>query len=198
MKDLLFNYKNIKTLAGTDEAGRGCLAGPVVAAAVILKKPILGLNDSKVLKKSERIKLREIIEQEAIAFAVAFISPKVIDDINILNASILAMQNAVFQLKVMPAMLLVDGNRFKTIEGIAHQTIIKGDSIYQCIAAASILAKTYRDEYMDEMHLEYPNYGWNTNAGYPTKKHREGITQYGITHLHRKTFRLLPNPVKLL
>ena len=197
MKQLLFKYKDYNIIAGTDEAGRGCLAGPVVAAAVILDKPIPELNDSKMLSKSRRESLRLEIESHSLAYAVAFIEPNIIDEINILNASILGMQKAVLKLNIMPQILLVDGNRFKPMKNIPHATIIKGDAKFQCIAAASILAKTYRDEYMDKMHKKNPFYGWDTNAGYPTKKHREGIRAHGTCQLHRKSFQLLPVQLKL-
>jgi ribonuclease HII len=196
MSELIFKYKHYKTLAGTDEAGRGCLAGPVVAAAVILKKPIKLLNDSKKLSKNARNSLRLIIEQEALAFGVAFVGPREIETINILHASILAMHQALDILTVDPQIVLVDGNRFKQYKDWEHETVIKGDGKYQCIAAASILAKTYRDEYMDKMHLQFPHYGWDTNAGYPTIKHRNGILEYGACELHRNTFRLLPEEVR--
>lgn len=198
MTQLLFNYKDYKNIAGTDEAGRGCLAGPVVAAAVILNKPIPELNDSKKLSKSKRNQLREQIENQALSFQVVFVDHKKIDEINILNASILAMQQAVLALNAKPDIVLVDGNRFKTIPNMKHETIIKGDGKFQCIAAASILAKTYRDEYMEEKHKDYPFYGWDTNSGYPTAKHRAGIRKHGPSKIHRKTFRLLPQQIKLL
>jgi len=192
MRQLLFKYKDYKIIAGTDEAGRGCLAGPVVAAAVILSKPIPELNDSKQLSKVKRNALRTKIEESAVCFAVTFIDHAKIDEINILNASILAMQQSVLDLPVKADILLVDGNRFKPIPNILHDTIIKGDGKYQCIAAASILAKTYRDEFMEEMHLKYPYYGWDTNYGYPTAKHRAGILKMGTSDIHRMTFNLLP------
>ncbi|MDB4347057.1 ribonuclease HII [Bacteroidia bacterium] len=192
MGRLIFTYKDYKIIAGTDEAGRGCLAGPVVAAAVVLSKPIPELNDSKKLSKKRRNELRKKIEENALSFQVAFVDHIKIDEINILNASILAMHHATLGLQVKPEILLVDGNRFKPLKQIPHQTIIKGDAQFQCIAAASILAKTYRDDYMDAMHEQYPEYGWDTNAGYPTVKHREGIKAHGPTKIHRMTFRLLP------
>lgn len=168
------------------------MAGPVVAAAVVLSKPIPELNDSKKLSKKRRNELRKKIEENALSFQVAFVDHIKIDEINILNASILAMHHATLGLQVKPEILLVDGNRFKPLKQIPHQTIIKGDAKFQCIAAASILAKTYRDDYMDAMHEQYPEYGWDTNAGYPTVKHREGIKAHGPTKIHRMTFRLLP------
>ena len=192
MGRLIFTYKDYKIIDGTDEAGRGCLAGPVVAAAVVLSKPIPELNDSKKLSKKRRNELRKKIEENALSFQVAFVDHIKIDEINILNASILAMHHATLGLQVKPEILLVDGNRFKPLKQIPHQTIIKGDAKFQCIAAASILAKTYRDDYMDAMHEQYPEYGWDTNAGYPTVKHREGIKAHGPTKIHRMTFRLLP------
>ncbi|MCF6214243.1 MAG: ribonuclease HII [Flavobacteriaceae bacterium] len=193
------NYSEFKLEAGTDEAGRGCLAGPVVAAAVILPSNFKHslLNDSKQLSEKNRQLLRPIIEAEALAFGVAFIDEKEIDNINILNASIKAMHHAIKKLKVQPEFIIVDGNRFKPYNNIAHQTIVKGDAKFMSIAAASILAKTYRDDFMTALHLKFPEYHWNKNKGYPTKQHREAIKQFGITPLHRKTFRLLPEQLKL-
>ncbi len=177
---------------GCDEAGRGCLAGPVVAAAVILpsdfQHPLL--NDSKQLTDKQRRLLRPIIEENAIGYSVAFVSNEEIDKINILQASFLAMNNAVKGLSITPELLLIDGNRFKNQTEITFHCIVKGDSLYQSIAAASILAKTYRDDYMLEIHKEYPQYQWNKNMGYPTKLHRQAIEEHGITPFHRKTFRL--------
>lgn len=182
--------------AGCDEAGRGCLAGSVYAAAVILPPDYenAGLNDSKQLSPRRRYKLREEIERDALAWAVGVVTPEEIDQINILNASILAMHRALDQLAVRPEYVIVDGNRFKpycdrtTGEILPHTTIVKGDGRYLSIAAASILAKTYRDDYMLALHEQYPHYGWNHNMGYPTREHREGIRQYGITPVHRLTF----------
>jgi ribonuclease HII len=176
--------------AGCDEAGRGCLAGPVFAAAVILDKQFKNelLNDSKKLSEKERDELREIIEKEAVAWAVAEVSPGEIDEINILNASYLAMHRAVGQLKTRPQFLLIDGNRFKAYPDIPHKCIVKGDGKYMSIAAASILAKTYRDDYMKKIHNEYPDYGWLKNKGYPTKSHKLAIYEHGLTPYHRKTF----------
>ncbi len=178
---------------GTDEAGRGCLAGPVTAAAVILPpdfdEPLL--NDSKKLSEKQRCFLRPIIEAKAIAFAVAHCTPKEIDKINILNASIRAMHKAIKKLSVTPTHILVDGNRFHAYKNIPHKCIIKGDGKYQNIAAASILAKTYRDEFMQKLSRKYPQYNWESNKGYPTKKHRQAIKEYGATLHHRKSFRLL-------
>lgn len=179
--------------AGTDEAGRGCLAGPVTAAAVILpadfNEPLL--NDSKKLTKKQRFHLRPIIEKQAVAFAVAHCTPKKVDEINILNAAIKAMHKAIQKLKPTPIHILVDGNRFHPFKKIPHQCIIKGDGKYQNIAAASILAKTYRDDLMLALDKKHPKYDWKNNKGYPTKKHREAIRANGITSHHRKTFRLL-------
>jgi len=179
--------------AGCDEAGRGCLAGAVYAAAVILPLSFHNeqLNDSKQLTEHQRYALRPIIEQEAIAWAVGITTPEEIDKINILNASILAMHRAVKALTVVPEELIIDGNRFKPYEKIPHTTIVKGDSKYLSIAAASVLAKTYRDDYMIKLAEEYPMYSWQQNKGYPTKQHREAIKQYGTTPYHRKTFNLL-------
>tara|TARA_B110000914_G_C15433746_1_gene432720 strand:+ start:478 stop:1059 length:582 start_codon:yes stop_codon:yes gene_type:complete len=179
--------------AGLDEAGRGCLAGPVCAAAVILPKDFYHplLNDSKLLTEKKRELLRPIIEKEALAFAVVMVNHKKIDAINILNASILAMQKAVDKLNVKPSLLLIDGNRFKQHKKYEHKTIIKGDSKFASIAAASVLAKTYRDDLMKKLHKKYPQYTWNNNKGYPTKAHRKAIKENGITPYHRLTFRLL-------
>lgn len=185
--------------AGCDEAGRGCLAGPVFAAAVILPKQFkcAGLTDSKQLTDAQRYELRPIIEKEAVAFAVAQVDNLEIDEINILNASILAMHKALEQLSTKPKHIIVDGNRFKPFQHIQHQCIVKGDSKYLNIAAASILAKTYRDDFMKEAHQSYPQYGWDTNMGYPTIKHRKAIKEFGATPLHRLSFRLLPEQLKL-
>ena len=182
--------------AGCDEAGRGCLAGPVTAAAVILPPHFSNdlINDSKQLTEHQRDALRPIIEREAVAWAVAMIDPAEIDRINILNASILAMHRAIDQLKVRPEALLIDGNRFKPYPGIPHTTIVKGDSKMMCIAAASILAKTHRDEYMRRIASEYPQYGWDKNKGYPTRGHRAAIAEFGTSPYHRMSFRLLKQP----
>ncbi len=207
---LASHYYEGKVEAGCDEAGRGCLAGSVYAAAVILPPDYQNdlLNDSKQLTEKRRYQLREIIERDAVAWAVGVVSPDEIDKINILNASILAMHRALDQLKVRPEAIIVDGNRFKpyrepitnnneTITNnrepitIPYTTIVKGDGKYLAIAAASILAKTYRDDYMNELAKEYPQYDWLSNKGYPTKKHRDAIRQYGITPYHRKSFNLL-------
>lgn len=188
---LLLKYKKYKIIAGCDEAGRGCLAGPVVAAAVILSKPIKGLNDSKKLSKKQRNELKSQIEENALCYAVSFIDNNIIDQINILNASIEAMHHSLNNLSVDPEIILVDGNRFKPYKNFLHQTVIKGDEKYQCIAAASILAKTYRDEFMEKMDEEFPYYNWKNNYGYPTKAHRAAIETFGSCPLHRMTFRLL-------
>lgn len=190
--------KNL-TEAGCDEAGRGCLAGPVFAAAVILPKKYKNkiLNDSKQLNEETRYKLREQIEKDALSFAVAQVSNIEIDEINILNASFLGMHRAVDQLKIVPELLLIDGNRFNKYKEIPHQCIIKGDAKYLSIAAASILAKTYRDDFMREAAKTYPQYGWETNVGYPTIYHREGIKEYGTTPLHRMSFQLLPSQLEM-
>lgn len=176
--------------AGCDEAGRGCLAGPVVAAAVVLdaQKDYPLLNDSKKLTSKSREMLREIIEKEALAWAVGFVSPAEIDQINILQASFLAMHRALDKLAFVPELLLIDGNRFKHYKNIPHQCIIGGDALYQAIAAASILAKTHRDAYMQEANEQFPLYGWNQNKGYPTKAHKNAIANHGLSPLHRLTF----------
>lgn len=182
-----------KIEAGCDEAGRGCLAGSVYAAAVILPDDYQNelLNDSKQLTEKKRYQLREIIQRDAVAWAVGIVTPEEIDKINILNASILAMHRALDQLKVRPEAVIVDGNRFKKYQDLPHTTIVKGDGKYLAIAAASILAKTYRDDYMNDLAKEYPQYDWLSNKGYPTKKHREAIKQFGITPYHRKSYNLL-------
>ncbi len=185
--------------AGCDEVGRGCLAGPVVAAAVILPKkyrhPLL--NDSKQLSPEERFNIREDILRDALAWAVAEVSHIEIDEINILNASFRAMHIAIDQLLVRPELLLIDGNRFKPYQELPFQCIVKGDAKYLSIAAASVLAKTYRDELMTRLSGEFPGYGWNTNVGYPTEEHRQGIIKLGITPYHRRSFRLLPDQLEL-
>ena len=190
LKQFFSNKETIE--CGCDEAGRGCLAGPVVAAAVILPQgfshPLL--NDSKKLSDKQRRLLRPIIEQNAIAYCVGFVSNEEIDKINILQASFLAMNRAVEGLKQKPELLLIDGNRFNNNTDIAFQCIVKGDSLYQSIAAASILAKTYRDDYMLNLHKEFPNYHWDKNMGYPTKAHRQAIIENGISPFHRKSFNL--------
>ena len=181
--------------AGCDEAGRGCLAGAVYAAAVILPPDFKDerLNDSKQLTEKQRYALREVIEREAVAWAIGIVSPEEIDQINILNASFLAMHRAVDQLKVRPEHLLIDGNRFNPYPDVPHTTIVKGDGKYLPIAAASILAKTYRDDYMNRLDTEYPAYDWKHNKGYPTRKHREAIAREGTTPYHRMSFNLMGN-----
>ena len=187
------HYYEGKIEAGCDEAGRGCLAGSVYAAAVILPENYQNdlLNDSKQLTEKRRYQLREIIQHDAVAWAVGIVTPEEIDKINILNASILAMHRALDQLKVRPEAIIVDGNKFKKYMELPYTTIVKGDGKYLSIAAASILAKTYRDDYMNLLAKEYPQYDWLSNKGYPTKKHREAIRQYGITPYHRKSYNLL-------
>lgn len=192
---MLQNAYNIdKVEAGCDEAGRGCLAGSVYAAAVILppdyENPLL--NDSKQLTEKKRYLLRDIIQREALAWAIGIVTAEEIDKINILNASILAMHRALDGLSLRPEAIIVDGNRFKPYNDIPSTTIVKGDGKYLSIAAASVLAKTYRDDYMKTLAAEYPQYDWASNKGYPTKKHREAIRQHGITPYHRKSFTLLP------
>lgn len=192
-------YDKTKIEAGCDEAGRGCLAGPVVAAAVILPKTFKNtlLTDSKQLSEKKRELLRPIIEKEAIAWGVGIVSPEEIDEINILNASFLAMHRAIDKLKKTPNLLLIDGNRFNKYKETEHVCVIKGDGKYLPIAAASILAKTYRDDMMKQYHGEFPQYDWHKNKGYPTKKHREAIMEFGSTDYHRKSFRLLPEQLEI-
>jgi ribonuclease HII len=187
------NYSNIYPEAGCDEAGRGCLSGPVTAAAVILPDNFKNnlLNDSKKLSKKNRNELRVVIEREALAFGVAFVQQGRIDEINILNASIEAMHLALDKLNIRPKHIIVDGNRFKKYKEIESTTIVKGDAKYLSIAAASVLAKTYRDEYMENLDRDFPEYNWKQNKGYPTKKHREAIAKFGETVHHRKSFKLL-------
>lgn len=196
---LLKKYSSFILECGTDEAGRGCLAGPVTAAAVILPQSFdnLILNDSKLLTKTNRNLLKPIIENEAVTYAFHHIWPNEIDTINILNASILAMHKSIEGLDTEPEFIIVDGNKFKPYKTTPYQTIIKGDGKYLSIAAASVLAKTNRDAYMEKIHEEYPMYNWKHNKGYPTKEHREAILEYGITKYHRKSFRLLPEQLKL-
>ena len=196
---LLKNYSNKVLECGTDEAGRGCLAGPVTAAAVILPQEFSNqfLTDSKQLSEKKRDLLKPIIESNALTFGVTHVFQQDIDTINILNASILAMHKSIDKLKPVPKFIIVDGNRFKPYNSISFKTIIKGDSKYLSIAAASVLAKTYRDMYMSKIHEEFPMYNWKQNKGYPTKEHREAIKKYGITKYHRKSFRLLPKQLKL-
>jgi len=195
---LLKNHSHFSLECGTDEAGRGCLAGPVTAAAVILSNDFKNeiLNDSKQLSETKRSFLKPIIETETLTFGVAHVFENEIDHINILNASILAMHKAIDQLTLKPEFIIIDGNRFKPYQNIPFETIIKGDGKYLSIAAASVLAKTYRDAYMETIHEEFPMYNWKQNKGYPTKAHREAIRKYGITKYHRKSFRLLPEQLK--
>lgn len=196
---LNLSFSKLCLESGTDEAGRGCLAGPVTAAAVILPEdfslPLL--NDSKQLSEKVREQLRPIIEEQVVSFSYTHLEPIIIDKINILNASIQAMQESILKLSPTPEYIIVDGNRFKPLNNIPYSCIIKGDSKYMSIAAASILAKTYRDDYMNKIHEEFPMYNWKKNKGYPTKEHREAIAKYGITKYHRLSFRLLPEQYKL-
>jgi ribonuclease HII len=196
---LALKYSDFLWEAGTDEAGRGCLAGPVTAAAVILPDnfKLDLLNDSKQLSEKTREKLKPMIELMAITFSVTHLDHKIIDEINILNASIKAMQECIIKLNPTPNYVIVDGNRFKPINDIPFSTIVKGDGKYLSIAAASVLAKTYRDEYMNTIHEEFPMYNWKKNKGYPTMEHREAIRKYGVTKYHRMSFRLLPEQLKL-
>lgn len=196
---LSLNFSGFTYETGTDEAGRGCLAGPVTAAAVILPQEfeLELLNDSKQLSEKTREYLRPLIQEKALCYHITNIGPEIIDEINILNASIKAMQECIVKLNPVPEYIIVDGNRFKAINNIPHSCIIKGDSKYLSIAAASILAKTYRDDYMNMIHEEYPMYNWKKNKGYPTMEHREAIRKYGITKYHRKTFRLLPEQLEM-
>ncbi|RRJ90452.1 ribonuclease HII [Flavobacterium macacae] len=196
---LLPNFSSLSFECGTDEAGRGCLAGPVTAAALVLPENFLNelLNDSKQLSEKNRDLLRPIIEESALCYSVTHIEPLIIDEINILNASIHAMQECIKKLSPIPNYIIVDGNRFKPVENIPHSCIIKGDSKYLSIAAASVLAKTYRDDYMNKIHEEFPMYNWKKNKGYPTKEHREAIRKYGTTKYHRMSFRLLPEQLEI-
>lgn len=194
---LKIHYSNIFPEAGCDEAGRGCLAGPVFAAAVVLPpKPchalLNRLNDSKKLSLIQRNILKDIISEEALSYGVSMVNAATIDKINILNASILAMHQALDMLAIHPAMILVDGNRFHPYNDIPHQCIVGGDAAYLAVAAASVLAKTVRDEYMTKIHHEYPHYAWDKNKGYPTKRHREAIASHGLSPYHRLSFRQLP------
>ena len=199
MKQGLHRFFQTPEEAGTDESGRGCLAGPVTAAAVILPTSfeLDGLNDSKQLPAAKRHQLQPLIEAQCSCYAIAHVGPEVIDEINILRASIQAMHQALDQLSKQPRAILVDGNRFKPYRGIPHWCMVKGDSKYLSIAAASVLAKTYRDRYMEEIHKEYPMYNWKQNKGYPTREHREAIAKYGPSKYHRKSFRLLPNQLQI-
>ena len=196
---MLKHYPANMIVAGCDEAGRGCLAGPVLAAAVILPKDFKNsdLNDSKILSEKTRSRLRPVIEREAIAYSIGIVSSSEIDEINILNASFLAMHKAIKTLKIQPKLLLIDGNRFNKYNNIKHKCIIQGDSKYLSIAAASILAKTYRDEIMMNIDVKFPDYKWKKNKGYPTKEHRNAIKKIGISKYHRKSFQLLPLQLSL-
>ncbi|MFT4575287.1 MAG: ribonuclease HII [Polaribacter sp.] len=193
------NYSGFVLEAGTDEAGRGCLCGPVVAAAVILPQNFEHpfLNDSKQLSEKQRNELKPFIEKNALSFGVSFVYEKEVDQINVLQASIIGMHRSIAQLKPLPEYIIVDGNKFKPFKEIPYKTIVKGDAKYLSIAAASVLAKTYRDEFMEKIHQEFPMYNWKQNKGYPTKQHRAAIREFGITKYHRKTFKLLPDQLKL-
>ena len=193
------NFSGYKLEVGTDEAGRGCLSGPVVAAAVILPLDFHHelLNDSKQISEAKRKILRPIIEKEALAFGVSFIHHEEVDQLNVLQASITGMQRAISDMKISPEFIIVDGNKFKPYQEIPYKTIVKGDAKFMSIAAASVLAKTYRDDFMEKIHEEYPAYNWKQNKGYPTKEHRKAIQEFGITKYHRKTFKLLPTQLKL-
>tara|TARA_R110002072_G_scaffold222619_1_gene379691 strand:- start:8573 stop:9172 length:600 start_codon:yes stop_codon:yes gene_type:complete len=193
------NFSGYKLEVGTDEAGRGCLSGPVVAAAVILPLDFYHelLNDSKQISEAKRKILRPIIEKEALAFGVSFIHHEEVDQLNVLQASITGMQRAISDMKISPEFIIVDGNKFKPYQEIPYKTIVKGDAKFMSIAAASVLAKTYRDDFMEKIHEEYPAYNWKQNKGYPTKEHRKAIQEFGITKYHRKTFKLLPTQLKL-
>ena len=193
------HYSLTENEAGTDEAGRGCLAGPVTAAAIILPPTFSNhiLNDSKQLSEKKREFLKPLIEKDALNFSVCHVFEKEIDQINILNASIIAMHRALEKLKQRPSFIIVDGNRFKPYKSIPYECIIKGDSKYMSIAAASVLAKTHRDNYMLKLHEEFPMYNWAKNKGYPTKEHRDAIRKYGLTRYHRKSFRQLPEQLTL-
>ncbi len=192
------NFSGYQFEAGTDEAGRGCLSGPVVAAAVILPLDYYNklLKDSKQLSEAKRKKLRPIIEKDALAFGVSFINEKEVDQLNVVQASITGMQRAISMMSITPEYIIVDGNKFKPYKDVPFETIVKGDAKYLSIAAASVLAKTYRDDFMEKIHKEFPFYNWKNNKGYPTKEHRKAIQEYGITKYHRKTFKLLPSQLK--
>lgn len=193
------NYSGFTLEAGTDEAGRGCLSGPVVAAAVILPQDFQHelLNDSKQLSEKKRRELRPYIEEHALAYGVSFIHQEEVDELNVLQASITGMHRSIEQLNLAPEFIIVDGNKFKPFKETPHQTIVKGDAKFMSIAAASVLAKTYRDEYMEKIHKEFPEYNWKKNKGYPTKEHRDAIRKHGATLYHRKSFKLLPEQLKL-
>lgn len=194
MVDLILQYQDLVPEAGCDEAGRGCLAGPVVAAAVILDpaRPIAALNDSKQLSAKKRAELREEILEKALCYGIGIVDHIKIDQINILNASILAMHRALELLQIQPAFILVDGNRFKSYQQIPHACMVKGDARFASIAAASILAKTHRDQIMSDLHIVHPQYAWQRNQGYPTQAHRKAIAEFGPSFYHRMTFQLLP------
>ena len=196
---LELNFSGLANEAGCDEAGRGCLAGPVFAAAVILPPDFSNdkLNDSKQLTEKQRYQLRDVVMREAVAYAVAKLDAPKIDEINILNASIASMHRALDQLVVRPEFVIVDGNRFRKYQNVPHQTIVKGDGKYMSIAAASVLAKTFRDDFMKQIDSEFPQYNWAKNKGYPTADHRAAIAKYGITPYHRRSFRLLDMQLKL-
>ena len=196
---LKLKFSNFKVECGTDEAGRGCLAGPVTAAAIVLKNNFLNIeiNDSKKISKKTRNRLRPIIKKNALKYSIAHVYPQKIDKINILNASILAMHKAIDKITTKINFIIVDGNKFKNFKNIPHETIVKGDEKYLSIAAASILAKTERDEYMLKIHKEFPEYGWDKNKGYPTKFHKQAILKFGITKYHRKSFKLIDDQLKL-
>lgn len=196
---LKLNYSGFTLEAGTDEAGRGCLSGPVVAAAVILPEDFQHdlLNDSKQLSEKKRQELRPFIEEHALSFSVSFIHQEEVDELNVLQASITGMHRSIEQLHIQPEYIIVDGNKFKPYKDIPHQTIVKGDAKFMSIAAASVLAKTYRDEFMEKIHKEFPQYNWQKNKGYPTQEHRNAIREFGATPYHRKSFKLLPEQLKL-
>ena len=196
---LKLKFSNFKFECGTDEAGRGCLAGPVTAAAIVLKNNFhnIEINDSKKISKKTRDRLRPIIKKNALKYSIAHVYPQKIDKINILNASILAMHKAIDKITTKINFIIVDGNKFKNFKNIPHETIVKGDEKYLSIAAASILAKTERDEYMLKIHKEFPEYGWDKNKGYPTKFHKQAILKFGITKYHRKSFKLIDDQLKL-
>ena len=193
------NFSGFQLEVGTDEAGRGCLSGPVVAAAVILPVNFKHelLNDSKQLSEYKREILRPIIEKEALAYGISFVHHNEVDQLNVLQASITGMQRSISNMKIIPEYIIEDGNKFRDYCNIPYQTIVKGDAKYMSIAAASVLAKTYRDDFMKKIHLEFREYNWKKNKGYPTKEHRNAIKEFGITKYHRKTFKLLPVQLKL-
>lgn len=196
---LQLNFSGFSLEAGTDEAGRGCLSGPVVAAAVILPEDFHHefLNDSKQISEKKRNILRPFIEEHSTAFAVSFIDNEEVDKLNVLQSSITGMHRSLDGLKVTPEYVIVDGNKFKPYNDIPYETIVKGDAKFMSIAAASVLAKTYRDDFMEKIHKEYPQYNWKKNKGYPTKEHRAAIREFGATKYHRKSFRLLPEQLEI-